>query len=77
MSKKYNIPEELNRELVKLLGEEGAEKTIEEYEGKVSALQWVYFQKKFKKQFGLDVRVVFLTFGVAFVVYGILSFLNG
>ena len=28
MSKKYNIPEELNRELIKLLGEEGAEKTI-------------------------------------------------
>ncbi len=77
MSKKYNIPDELNRELIKLLGEEGAEKTIAEHDGKVSRLQWVYFQKKFKKQFGLDVRVVFITFGLAFMVYGILSLLNG
>ena len=77
MSNKFNIPEELNRELIKLLGEERAEQTIAEHEGKVGRLQWVYFQKKFKKQFGLDVRVVFITFGLAFMLYGILSFLNG
>lgn len=74
---KNKVPDQLRKELVNLLGEEQASEAIEKHKGNAAKLQWYYFRRKFKKQFGLDIRVVFITFVAAFVLWGVLQFLNG
>lgn len=74
---KNKIPNQLRKELVDLLGEEKASEVIEKHKGNTAKLQWYYFHRKFKKQFGLDIRVVFITFGAAIALWGILRFING
>ncbi|MDZ7776088.1 MAG: hypothetical protein U5L09_11080 [Bacteroidales bacterium] len=77
MENKYSIPDDLRGELVKLLGEKEAAALIDEKQGNVTKLQSAYFVKKFKKQFGIDIRIVIITFGAVFMLYGILRMING
>jgi len=73
---KNKVPDQLRKELVDLLGEEKASEAIEKHQGNAAKLQWYYFHRKFKKQFGLDIRIVFITFVAAIVLWGILQYLN-
>lgn len=77
MENKYQVPNQLYKELVSLLGKEEAERVIKEKEGSVSKLQWHYFTKKFRKQFGIDIRIVFFSFLAVIILLFILRYLNG
>lgn len=77
MEQRTEIPEQLRSELTKLLGEEKADALIEEKQGDVAKLQTAYFVKKFRKQFGIDIRIVAYTFLAIFALYGLLRLLNG
>lgn len=77
MEQKKEIPDQLRSELEKLLGEEKANALIEEKQGNVAKLQTAYFVKKFRKQFGIDIRIVFFTFLAVFALYGLLRLFNG
>jgi len=74
---KNKVPDQLRKVLVDLLGEEKANQAIEKHHGNTVKLQWYYFHKKFKKQFGLDIRVAFITFVAIIALWAILQFLNG
>jgi len=62
MAEKKNISPELHDELIRLFGEEKANRLIVEKNNSSSRLQYVAFKKQFRKNFGINFNIILVTF---------------
>ena len=62
MAEKKNISPELHDELIRLFGEEKANRLIVEKKNSSSRLQYMAFKKQFRKNFGINFNIILVTF---------------
>lgn len=74
---KKDFPEELLQELIDIMGQEKALILIKEKKYHVNRLRMIAFEKRFKKQFGINIRVVVVTFVLMFALWIVLKMING
>ncbi|MCF8309679.1 MAG: hypothetical protein K9I68_11780 [Bacteroidales bacterium] len=67
MEKKKQISQDLHDELVRLFGDEQAQKLMEDKGRSKSSLQYLAFKKQFRRNFGINFNVILVTFIVIVV----------